>query len=115
MLAAAYLFVFQLVLGSLALSVATANAVPLDSFGNPLCITHSESSGSDHRDSSKLPECCTQACSMFAPLLASASTGHFIANRLEPVGQVFVAERFSGPFKRPETDPGNPRAPPLAA
>lgn len=116
MLVAAYLFVFQLVLGSLALATAASNASPLDVFGNPLCITHTENSGdTGHKDNSKPMECCTQACSMFAPVLPPDAAGHFLSNRLQPLRETVRIERTIRPLERPETEPGSPRAPPLVA
>ncbi|MDR6821116.1 hypothetical protein J2X76_006317 [Neorhizobium sp. 2083] len=114
MLVAAYLFVFQLVLGSLALANAAANAMPVDVFGNPLCISHIENkTDTDHKDGSKPLECCTQACSMFAPLLAPQTVGQFIGNPLKLVGEPLRVERYIEPLDRPETKPGSPRAPPF--
>lgn len=112
---AAYALVLQMLLGSVLLGSAVAAPV-FDDFGNPLCITHADSSGqSDHKDSSKLPECCTQACSVFAPVLAPQFSDNFLSNRLEASSKPVPAEADIGPFERPETSPGNPRAPPQAA
>lgn len=112
---AAYVLVVQMLLGSVLLGSAAASPI-LDDFGNPLCITHTENAGhSDHKDSSKLPECCTQACSMFAPVLAPQFSDNFLSNRLETHSKLVPVKAAAGPFERPETGPGNPRAPPRAA
>ncbi|WP_117195170.1 hypothetical protein [Rhizobium terrae] len=111
---AAFVLVVQMLLGSVLLSSAAATPV-LDDFGNPLCITHVE--GKDHPDKngSKLPECCTQACSILAPVLAPQFSDNFLSNRLQTNSRPVPAEADAGPFERPETSPGNPRAPPQAA
>ncbi|WP_172724529.1 hypothetical protein [Neorhizobium tomejilense] len=112
---AAYALVVQMVLGSILLGSAVAAPV-IDDFGNPLCITHAGGSGqSDHEDGPKLPECCTQACSVLAPALAPQFSDNFLSNRLEATAKPVPAEADIGPFERPETSPGNPRAPPPAA
>jgi hypothetical protein len=112
---AAYALVVQMLLGSFLLGSAVAAPV-LDDFGNPLCITHAGGSGqSDHKDGSKLPECCTQACSVLAPALAPQFSDNFLNNRLEATSKLLPIEVDTGPFERPETSPGNPRAPPQAA
>ncbi|MBP2557336.1 hypothetical protein J2T08_006261 [Neorhizobium galegae] len=112
---AAYALVVQMVLGSVLLGSAVAAPV-VDDFGNPLCITHAGGSGqSDHKDGPKLPECCTQACSVLAPVLAPQLSDNFLSNRLEANSRPVPIEVDTGPFERPETSPGNPRAPPRAA
>ncbi|CDZ29631.1 hypothetical protein [Neorhizobium galegae] len=112
---AAYALVVQMVLGSILLGSAVAAPV-VDDFGNPLCITRAGgSSQSDHKDGPKLPECCTQACSVLAPVLAPQFSDNFLNNRLEATSTPVPAETDTGPFERPETSPGNPRAPPPAA
>ena len=112
---AAYALVVQMVLGSILLGSAVAAPV-VDDFGNPLCITHAGGSGqSDHKDGSKLPECCTQACSVLTPVLAPQLSDNFLSNRLEASSKPVPIEVDTGPFERPETSPGNPRAPPQAA
>lgn len=112
---AAYALVLQMLLGSVLLGSAVAAPV-LDDFGNPLCITHADSGGpSDHEDGSKLPQCCTQACSVLAPILAPQLSDNFLSNRLEANFKPVPIEADTGPFERPETSPGNPRAPPQAA
>jgi hypothetical protein len=114
-LVAAYLFVMQTVLGTVALGASIADP-QIDMFGNPLCITRMDDSGSsDHKDGSQLPKCCTQACSMFAPVLALQTSGSFIINSLEAKLEPLDIPREVGPLARPETSPGNPRAPPLSA
>ncbi len=112
---AAFALVVQMLFGSVLLGSAVAAPI-LDDFGNPLCITHAETSGpSDHKDSSKLPQCCTQACSVLAPVLAPQFSDNFLSNRLETNSKPVTAEADPGPFERPETSPGKPRAPPFAA
>lgn len=115
-LAAAYLFVLQLVLGSFLLAAAQANANPVDVFGNPLCITHSEGSGdTGQKKDSQLPECCTLACSMFAPLLPIYAPGTCLADHSRPISAVLITAFETGPFSRHETGPGAPRGPPAGA
>lgn len=115
-LAAAYILILQSVVGALALGAGPKGPL-LDIFGNPLCITsadHGEQGPARH-DKAPLPDCCTAACSMFAPaFLPARSSGH-VANPLpigaEPLGP--VAE--IAPRSALEHDPGSPRAPPALA
>lgn len=107
----------QAAVGAFALG-ADAAGQQLDTFGNPLCLNGSaddDSSGSGTPDHSKMPSCCTFACSMFSPGLAApanvgvVSAGLRIADRLA-FAQVNPIDLHEQGYR-----PGNPRAPPLTA
>lgn len=114
-LALALVLSLQSIVSAFALDVQSS-APQLDAFGNPLCLNgpgHSGSDGSDVPDHSKLPSCCTLACSMFwlgVPAPADASS---IALRPRvPIHFAFIA-REAPQRAAPGYEPGNPRAPPL--
>ncbi|TPJ57248.1 hypothetical protein [Mesorhizobium sp. B2-7-1] len=116
-LALALVLVSQSVVGAFALGAAGAGA-QLDSFGNPLCLNgpdHDNSSGSGSPDHSKVPSCCTFACSMFWPGIAAPAnvgqieTGPSITLRLAFAHHAAIDLHEQG------YRPGNPRAPPLTS
>ncbi|WP_269931875.1 hypothetical protein [Aminobacter sp. HY435] len=112
-LAAALLFVLQTAAGALAIGQGQP---PLDIFGNPLCITtatdHTAPAKSDHPS---LPECCTLGCNMVSSAAVSPPQGHEVAL----ASPIEIPAPFLPMLLDPPTDakhdPGNPRAPPLAA
>ena len=110
---AAWMLIVQALVGAFALG-AMANADPLlDAFGNPLCITSSDRSAlSDEAGHTALPECCTAACGMFAPLTVEDRTPHSLDNPLP--ARTRASHTFDTVDLRPLADhnPGNPRAPP---
>lgn len=112
-LALALVLVAQSVVGAFALGTA-ASGPQFDAFGNPLCLNgpnhDGESGGPDH---SKMPNCCTFACSMFWPgLPAPADVAYqLIGFRIQANG-VFANRKAIFRFE-PDYQPGNPRAPPL--
>ncbi|TDX85065.1 hypothetical protein EDE05_10590 [Neorhizobium sp. R1-B] len=110
---AAHALVVQMLLASL--GMGTALAAPLyDEFGNPLCITHVEGpTDNGDRDHSQALQCCTQACSTFTSLFAAPAPGNFLVNRLPVVATKIRIDAEAGFVKRPETEPGRPRGPPL--
>lgn len=107
-LAASWLLVLQLALG--AFTIASASTAPtLDIFGNPLCIT-----SSDTRDASDqgMPGCCFGPCSICAPLQAGPAPDVVLdhpftqtTSVLKPAAQ--VDSHLASTYR-----PGNPRAPP---
>ena len=112
-LVAAVLFLVQSLSGGFA--VAAGN-VPLDAFGNPLCITSADhGTPADNSDHGKMPGCCMLGCAASA---TAAGT---------PPGEVsfiieFWTEAASQPVPTPivtvqadDHDPGSPRAPPAVA
>lgn len=114
-LALALVLVVQSVVGAFALGAAGAGQ-QLDAFGNPLCLNgpdHDGSGGNSTPDHSKVPSCCTFACSMFWPGVAAPTNVGQIAPGLR------IAERLASTHPK-TTDlnekryrPGNPRAPPI--
>lgn len=113
-LVAAAMLVVQALLGSFVLGAA-ASSPPLDLFGNPLCITSTDRTGADGErgDHGAMPECCTAACSMFAPAATDARAPLSLYNPLEPAARErgFAFENIGRIFAL-ERGPGNPRAPP---
>lgn len=116
-LVASYMLVLQALIGAFALGAAAASPM-LDAFGNPLCITSSDStkSGSDNTSHSAVPDCCTVACSMFAPVTTDERTPSFVINPLESAGDTLTpAFDTVQRLLSPERGPGSPRSPPLTA
>jgi hypothetical protein len=115
-LVAAYLLVLQSAVGALALG-ASSNALQLDAFGNPICSTSMDGKGESpaSRDHHNMPECCTVACSMFAPLAAIDRTAGFVAKPARSVSVRLPVHYEGSPASRLDHDPGRPRAPPLMA
>lgn len=114
-LVASYMLVLQILVGSFAMGAATAGPM-LDVFGNPLCITSSAPVGTDtdRTTHSALPDCCTVACSMFAPATAEDRTAtNWLSNPLDTTTTLLRV-----PTDAPANDaplhrgPGSPRAPP---
>jgi hypothetical protein len=115
-LVAAYLLVLQSAVGALALGAST-NALQLDAFGNPICSTSMNGKGESptSRDHQNMTDCCTMACSMFAPLVAIDRTAGFVAKPPRSVSVSLPVHYDGSPASRLDHDPGSPRAPPLMA
>lgn len=114
---AAYMLVLQALVGAFALGAAAASPM-LDAFGNPLCITSTDSTdtGSDRSDHSALPDCCTTACSMFAPVTTEERTPSSVLNPFLSASDALTpAFETVAHFISPERSPGSPRSPPLIA
>lgn len=115
-LVAASMLMLQAVLGAVALG--TAHTAPLvDIFGNPLCITSATGPTDPHdeRSAAALPDCCTSACSMFAPLMNDSRVAHSLPNPLAVPAPLDFAFDPIALRPSPDHDPGSPRAPPLTA
>ncbi|SFI63236.1 hypothetical protein [Aerobium aerolatum] len=112
---ASYMLVLQVLVGAFAMGAATASPM-LDIFGNPLCITSSSSSESDGDRSTHtaLPDCCTVACSMFAPATAQdGNPANWLSNPLVIETTRVSTPADSLPPSSPlDVGPGSPRAPP---
>ena len=108
----ALVLITQSAVGAFALGAAGAGP-QLDAFGNPLCLN-----GSDHDNtggSSKIPSCCTFACSMFWPgIAAPANLGH-VEPGLRIALRLAFAHHAAIDLHEQGYRPGNPRAPPLTA
>ncbi|MDF1598617.1 hypothetical protein PZ895_02355 [Mesorhizobium sp. YIM 152430] len=115
-LVAAYMLVLQALFGSFASGAAAGTAI-LDDFGNPLCITSHVPgpSGGEGRDHSGLPDCCAPGCSMFAPVTLGDREPHALSNPLTVSFAVAIAAPTIVAAGKAGREPGNPRAPPLAA
>lgn len=111
-LAATWLFLAQSTAGGFA-----TVGVPLDAFGNPLCL------GSDGHDLSKKsggghdtrPNCCSLACGVAGNALATPPDA--LALALRAAGGNQAALRLVSVFVVPadEHHPASPRAPPAVA
>lgn len=114
---AAYMLVLQSLVGAFALGTAAASPVLLDAFGNPLCITSSLGADSDAENGnhSAMPDCCTVACSMFAPITAEERAPRSLYNPVaritQPAEPVYESVTVSFALLR---SPGSPRSPPFA-
>lgn len=105
------MLVFQGLLGALAIGEAHATPM-LDAFGNPLCITSSESSP-ESKPHTGLPDCCTVSCSMFAVAGASDRATNSLFNPLpEATAALFTLVAVHIAPLVLARGPGNPRAPP---
>ncbi len=114
---AAYMLVLQALIGAFALGTAAASPM-LDAFGNPLCITSTDFTDSDSEQGnhSALPDCCTTACNMFAPVTADERNASSVANPLAIAAEKLDPDfEFFGRVLSPERNPGSPRSPPLTA
>lgn len=112
------MLVLQALIGGFAAGSAAANPPMLDIFGNPLCINDhvSVESGADRNTHTALPDCCTTACSLFAPITTEDRAAHSLANplaagRAQPQPPVVAVARDG----MPDHPPGRPRAPPATA
>ncbi|WP_442582920.1 hypothetical protein ACSBOB_13600 [Mesorhizobium sp. ASY16-5R] len=109
-LVAAALFLVQSLSGGFA--VAAGN-IPLDAFGNPLCITSSDhGTPADRSDHGKMPGCCMLGCTAAAMVVGAPPTGTSLAVAFQtgiaarrPMGRTIVVQADDHP-------PGSPRAPP---
>lgn len=88
-----------------------SGAMPVDAWGNPLCVTSVEHGASDG-GTFQIPGCCAMACAMSAAMLAQpAGAERSIRADLTGIRLPLVA---STPFidTSRDHDPGSPRAPP---
>lgn len=112
-LVAAWMLVVQSIAGAMAQG---AGPVPLDAFGNVLCITSDRAGpgqgGLPHHDRS--PDCCLAGCifAAGAHALPAAAPG---APPRRAVAEISVPRLAAFSLStRPDPSPGTPRAPPLA-
>lgn len=114
-LALALVLIAQSVVGAFALGTA-GDTPQSDAFGNPLCIgaaSHDGGSGSGVPDHSKIPSCCTFACSMFWPGVAAPADLATVPLGIRADFRVVYLEYRTAPRTEQDYKPGNPRAPPL--
>lgn len=96
--------------------LATASAMPepppLDRFGNPLCVSGTES-GRDSPAGSHagVPECCTLGCTTAASLAPPPEDGAAFSRPLPATGPR-LRPSVAGDPAGPGRTPANPRAPP---
>ena len=112
-LVAALMLVLQAAAGAYALGMAAS--APLDAFGNPLCITSTDSVDirSGLPDHNTLTDCCAVACSMFSAAATDERATPSVHNPLARVAGLFTPV-FDAvkPVIAPERSPGSPRSPP---
>lgn len=116
-LAIALVLITQSIVGAYALGVA-GTGPRIDAFGNPLCLNgpdHDGSGGSGIPDPSKLPPCCTFACSMFWPGMAASVDFARITINVRISGPVVFARPKTIHLPKPDYRQSNPRAPPVNA
>lgn len=111
---AAIVLLLQALVGSIAMAAGPSEGT-LDAFGNVLCITSGETSGSDadRNGHSSLPDCCTVACAMFAAATSGSEAGPALANPLRSSASLSWGSSLSV-FHTPVEirGSGSPRAPP---
>lgn len=113
----ALVLITQSVVGAFALG-ADGAGLQLDAFGNPLCLNgadHDNSSGPGTPDHSKIPSCCTFACSMFWTGLAAPADAGQVARDLQVADRLAFTQVKQIDLHEKGYRPGNPRAPPLTA
>ncbi len=108
---AAFVLLLQTLLASWS---ASADAMALDAFGNPLCITSSDGGSTPGDVPAKIPNCCTLGCSMSSTVLAGPVPEHPVVIPVtgEYAGAVIAQE--APRHARRDHGPGSPRAPPLS-
>lgn len=111
-LVAAWLFLIQSLAGGFALA---AGEVPLDAFGNPLCITSGDHKGVPSGDHGKMPGCCMLGCAASATMAGTPpdEASLVIAFQIEAAGQPLPAPIAM--VQADDHDSGSPRAPPTIA
>lgn len=110
--AAAILLVFQSSLSAFAIGAASG-PMPLDAFGNPLCITSSDISPQDGESGQPpaLHECCTLGCAAGQSLATPQE--HADAIGIERTSASILPVALAQDRVQPDDyHPGNPRAPP---
>jgi hypothetical protein len=92
-----------------------SGSMPVDAWGNPLCITSTDDGSSPDGDSVKIPNCCTMGCGMSTTMLPQPSLADH-AIRHDLTGTEIRFFRTNPPLGTSrDHDPGSPRAPPLTA
>lgn len=96
--------------------LAAASAMPepllLDRFGNPLCVTGTESGRDSHAGGhAGVPECCTLGCATAASLAPPPEDGTALSRPLPATG-TRLHPSAAGDRGSPGRTPANPRAPP---
>lgn len=90
-----------------------SGAMPVDAWGNPLCVTSADGGAMPDGDKGvKLPNCCALGCTMSAATPPNRPPAHEGA-RVDPAGteiRFFAADPSIGTSR--DHDPGSPRAPP---
>jgi hypothetical protein len=113
---AAFVLVLQSLAGSFAMGAANASPL-LDAFGNPLCITGTlhQQDGADGAGHPSMPDCCTTACSMFAPVTSGDPVGNALANPLVSRDAAIKVPLETADLRVSSIHgPGSPRAPPAS-
>ncbi|MGD9914518.1 MAG: hypothetical protein AB7S80_10595 [Rhizobiaceae bacterium] len=93
---------------------AVAAGPTLDAFGNPLCITSHEVSGSTDGDHGKVPSCCTLGCASVAPVLDQPAGTAVLVLAAAHTVSVPAPDGIEPGLKRLDHDIASPRGPPSA-
>ena len=111
---AAHVIALQLMAG--AAFFQPSSTAQLDIFGNPICFdAQAAGTPGQHSGHGSLPSCCTIGCSMHAAPLLGDAEGFILPHHPEPDDLRSAKPVSHGLAAKPDYDPGNPRAPPLAA
>jgi hypothetical protein len=115
-LAAALVLLLQAFFTAWTTGAMASGNMPVDAWGNPLCITSADEGGAPaHETGVKLPNCCVLGCSVAAatmphpPLAHEAVRVHLSGTEI----RFFATNPPLGTSR--DHDPGSPRAPPLTA
>ncbi|MFU0503131.1 DUF2946 family protein [Pseudaminobacter sp. NGMCC 1.201702] len=115
-LVATCMLVLQSVAGAFALGAGTGS-VPLDAFGNPLCLAGSDGShtGNDGSEHTKIPNCCALGCGLAASSFGTPpdAVSLPVERKVDLSAIVQASSRIH--VSAHGYEPGNPRAPPLTA
>ncbi|MCO5063144.1 MAG: hypothetical protein M9924_01880 [Rhizobiaceae bacterium] len=92
---------------------ASATPMPVDAFGNPLCISDQAGQGNTAPDRhSGFPDCCTLACHASANLLLPPRDASVPAAAFRTISEPLGVSSGDRLVLRSDAKQGNPRAPP---
>jgi hypothetical protein len=112
-IAAAVILLLQAFFTAWTTGAAASGTVPVDTFGNPLCITSPDGSSTPHDGSVKIPNCCAMGCSMSVTTLADPDDNVQLVREFAG-GTIFrFPARETAIHHRDDHDPRSPRAPPV--
>jgi len=94
------------------MGAAAAHAMPVDAFGNPLCITAPDETPPPAGGPAKVPDCCTMGCSLSAAALPAPGGEVSFVLRFEGGTAVDFTVADDAGRRHDDHAPGSPRAPP---
>lgn len=114
--AAAFVLLLQAFFTAWATGAAASGAMPVDAWGNPLCITAADDAAPGGESGAvEIANCCAMGCGVSATALPGPAGAMLAAADVRfGTGTRFVASDRSLDHGR-DHDPGAPRAPPVTA